>query len=156
MAGYLTVAEFAVRSVMPSEDVRALVTAEPGFVEALLEDLSDEIDTPLRKRYRAPFEAPVPRIVKRWLTRMATLECYEKRGFDPESKEGQLIVNADAAARADIQKAADSNQGLFELPLRADGTDTSGIVKGAPLGYSEPSPYTWLDRQREAVRNGCR
>jgi hypothetical protein len=155
MAAYLTPEEFAVRSAMPSEDVRALMQSEPGFVEALLDDLSGEIDDQLRKRYAAPFVAPVPRIVRRWLTRLATPEAYKKRGFNPSSaQDGDVLKDADTA-RAEIQKAADSKDGLYELPLRNDGTDVSGVSKGAPLGYSEASPYTWLDRQADAVR-GCR
>lgn len=155
MAAYLTVAEYAVRSDWPDQDVLALVQAQPGYVEALLDDLSGEIDDQLRKRYKAPFEAPVPRIVRRWLVRLADASVYKKRGGNPGAPEWEMYRDDRDTARAEIQKAADTKDGLYELPLRDDGTDTSGVTKGGPLGYSEASPYQWLDRQAERVR-GCR
>jgi len=55
-------------------------------------------------------------------------------------------------AVAELKEAADSKDGLFDLPLRADTTAT-GVSKGGPRGYSEASPYTNLDRQRARRRN---
>ncbi len=51
-----------------------------------------------------------------------------------------------------MKEAADSAEGLFELPLRAD-LETSGVSKGGPLGYTEASPYRWTDRQADDGRN---
>jgi guanyl-specific ribonuclease Sa len=91
-------------------------------------------------------------MAKSWLATLVTPLVYRKRGIDPTDEQ---IVAADAAAqtaRDEIKEAADSETGLFELPLRAD-TSASGVDRGGPFGYAEASPYTWLDVQREAVNS---
>jgi phage gp36-like protein len=106
------------------------------------------IDSRLAKRYAAPFEAPYPIAVTRWLTDLVTLRCWRKRGV--VSTDEQMIdyrAAADAAMR-ELTEAANSNEGLFDLPLRAD-TDASGIVRAFPQSYSEQSPYVWYDIQAD-------
>jgi hypothetical protein len=147
---YLTHAEFKARTLMKPADVDALEVKRPGHVALLLEDETAWIDARLRKRYAAPFAAPVQPVVRRWLTQLVTLKALLAWGFHPESPQDALIEKQHDLATAEIKEAADAETGLFDLPLRADTTAT-GISKGGPLAYSEASPYTWMDRQREAV-----
>ena len=151
MAGYMTVAEFRSRTIMPGEDVDSLEIVKPGFLQVTLDDWSDEINARLRKRYAVPFAAPTPPIILRWLNKLATREAYHARGYNPSSKEDQVAIE-DAANRIEVElkEAADSKDGLFELPLRADNA-SSGVAVGGPLSYSETSPYKWTDVQRSAA-----
>lgn len=151
---YLSVDEFKVRTVMPSEYVDRLEAIAPGFVLAQLESASRlDIDAPLRKRYAAPFdEADAPEAVKTWLARLVTVPCWDRRGIDP-TDEG-IFTRAEETAqrsREQIAEAANSETGLYDLPLR-DASKASGISKGGPLAYSEQSPYVGFDRQSSAGR----
>jgi hypothetical protein len=105
----------------------------------------------LRKRYAVPFASPVPVIAISWLTHITTVDAFQKRGWNPSDAESKQILDAATEAFAEIKEAADSETGLFDLPLREDTTE-SGIVHGGPQVYSEASPYDWLDTQAEAVR----
>jgi hypothetical protein len=151
MASYLTVTEFKLRSIMPQADVDALELREPGFLAETIADWSEEIDARLRKRYVAPFSSPYPRTIIRWLVKLVTRDAYEKRGLDPSSaSDEKAIYGAAETAEAELKEAADSEKGLFDLPLRADDS-TSGVVNGGPLGYTEQSPYTWATLQKRAA-----
>jgi hypothetical protein len=148
----LTVQQFRVRSVMPSEDVDELELRAPGFLAGALADEYSWICDRLKKRYLAPFASPVPTTVLRWLTHMVTELAYEKRGYNPTSAQDGKIAERAATARAEVKEAADSETGLFDLPLRQDAPGASGVSQGGPFGYAEASPYEWTDRQHEAVR----
>lgn len=150
----LTLSQFRTRSTMPAADVNELEMAEPGFIAAALASEYSWICDRLKKRYAAPFSPTVPETVLRWLTHMVTELAYEKRGYNPTSAQDGKIAERAERARADVLEAADSEDGKFELPLRQEAADASGVSKGGPYGYSEPDPYTWTDRQREAVRFG--
>lgn len=144
--GYLTVAEFKVRTVMPQADVDTLEVSEPGFLQQTLDDWSEEIDSRLAKRYAVPFKTPAPRVVKRWLVSIVSPIAYDKRGWNPQ--QDQAAIREDAkTAKEEIKEAAEAEKGLFELPLIA-GSEQSGVVRGGPFGYSEISPYVWADIQR--------
>lgn len=151
---YLTLAQWKARTVMGSAAVDRIEVREPGKILSFLVRCSQNpINARLRKRYAAPFKDPVPEAVLGWLTDLVTLLAFMLEGFNPDSAQDQLIVDAAKKADAEILEAADAEKGLFDLPLRED-TTSSGIVNGAPLGSSDESPWAWLDRQREAVRNG--
>ena len=64
----------------------------------------------------------------------------------------EILAEAERA-REQMKEAADSEIGLYDLPLLNDVT-TDGISKGGPLGYSEQSPYSWTDEQADAIRSG--
>lgn len=149
---YLSVAEWKSRTIMPGGDVDALEAQEPGFLSNALGDWTDEIEDRLRKRYAVPFVAPYPRAVLRWLTVLVTRDAYSKRGFNPSSEQDTAsIITPAERAEASIKEAADSKDGLYDLPLRADALDASGIVKGEPMGDAQASPYSWVDAQAEAL-----
>jgi len=148
--GYLTLAEFKTRSTMPTEFIVEIETASPGFTLAQIASVSAlDIDSRLRKRYAAPFTSPYPEAVMTWCTRIVTLLCWERRGYDPTDQSMERAVKAHDDAKAEIKEAANSNEGLFDLPLRSDTTST-GVSKGAPFGYSEQSPYVFADGQGSA------
>lgn len=149
--GYLSVAEFKIRTVMPQQDVDTLELSEPGFLQQTLDDWSEEIDTRLSKRYDVPFKAPYPKTIIRWLVTIVTPIAYEKRGWNPQT-DGATIREDAKTAKDEIKEAAEAEKGLFELPLISDSSK-SGVTKGGPYGYSEASPYVWRDRQLEAAED---
>lgn len=154
MAAYLNLAEFKARTLMPASDVDDLESIAAGWVLLQLEQCSRWIDSRLRKRYDAPFDiGTCPEIVKSWLTRLVTLRAYLRRGVDATDAQFDLIRGDAESAAAEIKEAADAVDGLFDLPLK-DSEKTTGVTQGAPFGYSEPDHYTWLDVQRDAVRDG--
>jgi phage gp36-like protein len=149
---YLTLLEFTNLSIVPSAVIDRVEASDPGWIAAQLEEESAWIDARLAKRYAAPFASPYPRVVRLWLTKMVSAAVYDKHGVQPLDEQAQRYYAAADTARAEIREAADAEQGLFELPLRADTTE-GGITRGRTLSYSEASPYVWRDRQ--ARRGRC-
>lgn len=123
------------------------------FVEDRLVINSSEITSKLRKRYAAPFASPVPKVVVGWLAAITLPDLYEARGWNDSDQGADSVEKAAERARTQMQEAADSEIGLYDLPLRQDTTET-GISKGGPRGYSEASPYSWLDEQAAIVGGG--
>lgn len=152
MAAYLTLVEFKARTAMPASFIDVLETQQPGFVAQQLELESARLDARLRKRYAAPFASPVPIVVLAWLTDIVTLRCWIRRGFSPTDEEAAVYVSNATTSANEVKEAADSVEGLFDLPLRQDLT-ASGIAKGGPRSYSEQSPYVWRQQQRCTGRN---
>jgi hypothetical protein len=149
---YLTLAEYKLLSLLPAEFVDGVEDVEPGWVLAQLTQVSRlEIDGRLRKRYAVPFEAPVPEAVKAWVARIVDVRLMVRRGVDPQDVQFDLVREDATNAKAELKEAANGQDGLYELPLRADTAD-SGIVKGAPRSYSEASPYVWTSRQARRGR----
>lgn len=146
MAAYLTVTTFKLHSEMPSVYVDQLEVAEPGFLDAQLARTSRDVDARLAKRYAVPFVSPVAEVVLGWVARIVTPRVWRKRGVDAQDADFVEVQRDADAAWAEVREAADSQDGLFDLPLRAD-TTASGIVKGAPRSYTEGSPYVWTDEQ---------
>jgi hypothetical protein len=159
MPAYLTLPEFKLESTMANSAIDELEVIAPGFVARKLETVSAAIDSRLTKRYEAPFAAPYPLAIVRWLADIVTREAYMKRGVDPNDLAWSTTIEP-AATRAETQltEAANSETGLFELPLRQDLPSSSGATKGGPFGYSEQSPYVGFDVQADAAytedRNG--
>lgn len=151
---YLTVAGFKLRTSMTPGEVDRLETLYPGFLDANIGDVSSWIAGRLRKRYLVEsFDENPPGIVLLWTKAIVTLAAYKRQGFDAKSPEGMDTIKDSDDAKAEVAEAADSDEGKFDLPLRADST-ASGITQGGPLGYSEASPYTSLDRGRAARAAG--
>lgn len=137
---------FTLRTVMPSADVALVESKSPGFI--LAQSIIEEsiLNSRLRKRYAVPFAAPVPEIVLGWLTKIITPLAYRKRGVNPQDPQLELVEKDRDAALAEIKEAADSRDGLFDLPL-SQSLQTSAVTSGGPLFYSEQSPYTSADLQ---------
>lgn len=148
---YLDLAGFKGLSLLPEAKIDRVHAENPSFFAATLVERSAHINSRLAKRYAAPFAAPYPEVVLGWLTRLVDRRSLKKAGYDPEDLSAKEIIADEETALAEIKEAADSEKGLFDLPLRAD-TTASGISKGAPLGYSESSPYVGFDRQRSTGR----
>lgn len=154
MASYLTVDEYKTLATIPSSFVVAVETASAGFTLARLELASARIDAKLRKRYEFPVTDPtkIPIVVKGWLVAIVTPEVFLKRGISGTDEQWAEYVRAADTAVKELDQAADSEKGLFDLPKRNDGSTESGIV-GGTLVYSEQGPYVQADRQAAAGRD---
>lgn len=145
---YLTVDEFKARTVMPARDVDDLQTRYPTFLTNLLEDWSAEIDARLAKRYDVPFDASSPpRVIQRWLTSLVTREAYLKRGVQATSDMDLLIIGQAEQAEKNLAEAANSEVGLFSLPIKQSAPNASGVKKLFPRISSGSSPYDFIDEQ---------
>jgi hypothetical protein len=144
MAAYLTIAELKLRTVMPPEFLDALEGLQPGWIDAQLEQMSRWIDSRLMKRYAVPFIVPYPEVVLGWLARLVAYEAWQRRGWDPQDPQAVQIQRSAEQARDDVKEAADAVQGLYDLPT-IEGKST--ITKPRTFGYTEQSPYVWLDAQ---------
>lgn len=137
---------------MPKGDVDDLQATESGFLDKALLQRTGWINDRLRKRYAIPFAAPVNETVLGWLTDLVTVDAYDKRGRNPSAEQDARIDTRATEAKAEIKEAADSKEGLFDLPLKQNDVDATGIVKGEPIGDAEASPYAWADAQAEALQ----
>lgn len=93
---------------------------------------------------------PVPETVLQWLTILVSWDCYNKRGRNPQDP---LIVDLKedrVRVLAEVAQAANSQDGLFDLPVSEDLD--SAIKTGGPLFYSESSPFVSADRQEREGR----
>jgi hypothetical protein len=158
---YLTLAQFRLRTLMPKVDIDAVEADTAGYTDARLATNSAKIDTRLRKRYAVPFSSlvPYPEAALEWLTKITTYELYLKRGVDPSDQTLALIKADKEQAETELKEAADSKDGLFDLPL-LNTADSTAISKGGPIVYTETSPYTSFDAQwqngTDEDRNGRR
>ncbi len=147
------VEDFKVRTVMPAEDVDELESRHPGYLDAALGGALSEIYSRLRKRYRVPMD-PLPEVVVMWQALLVTPMAYRARGTNPADPMIEALDKDADRAREQMKEAADARDGLYDLPLLEAG-DGTAISKGAPLGYTEASPYSWTDVQAETL-NGRR
>lgn len=146
MAAYLDTPTLKLLSIIPPDYLDFIESSQAGWTAKVLERWSAWIDARLAKRYATPFGSPAPIAVQGWLSDIVTHEAYLKRGIDPTDQQVQDVAGARKRAEEEIKEAADAKDGMFELPLRAD-TTAQGISKGAPLFYSETSPYhTWSEQ----------
>lgn len=151
---YLTFAQWRSRSIMPPDESDDLLSNwGPEYFDGKLAEHTSWINARLRKRYATPFSDPVPEIVLSWLERLVTFDVYLRRGFNPSSQQDEEIKNRMVDAKAEIKEAADSNEGLYDLPLREDSSAT-GISKGGPWAEYDNTPYGFLDAQRQGVADG--
>lgn len=151
MGGYLTLARFRQLTLMPGSFVDEIETVDPGWVDTQLTVESARINSRLAKRYAVPFGEPVPLAIEAWLTKIVTWNAYLKRGEDPTDKQSAEYRAQAEGAWMEIKEAADSDLGLFDLPLRSDN-DLSAIARGSPRAYSEQSPYVWQDQQAQTAK----
>lgn len=148
----LTLDQFKDRTTMPATFVDELENVRPGWVAAQIVSETAWLYARLGKRYNVPFAEPVPEMALRWLTALVTKRCWLKRGFDPQEADMVEVQEDLKLALDEIKEAADSEVGLFELPLRAD-TNESGVSRGGTRVYSEQSPYVWVTKQARIGRD---
>jgi len=157
VATYLTLTGFKGLTTIPAVFVDEVEKVAPGWIDAQIDYWSRWIDSRLRKRYASPFAAydatpPTPLAVQGWIARIVTVRVWLKRGVDPNDLQFD-VINVDAtSALEEIAEAANSDTGLYDLPLRVD-EDGTALSRGTPRSYSEASPYVWTDRQSATARN---
>lgn len=150
---YLDLPGFRQRTLMSVIEVDYVEVDSPGFTASRIAFATSYIHGRLRKRYGAslPFSAPYPEIILRWITELVTYDVLRKRGLNPQDPTAEMY-RADAQRAFDeIKEAADSKDGLFDLPSPEEGA--SNVSTGGPLGYSETSPYVWTDYERSIGRS---
>lgn len=150
MTAYLDVPGFTQRTTMPSSDVALVDSVQPGYIAARIAYWQEKLDARLRKRYAVPFAAPVPEVVLGWLADLITPDIWTKRGVDSSDPMIQRADKARDTSWGEVLEAANSETGLYDLPLRED-LQTSGITAGGPLGQSQVSCYDWVDDEAEAL-----
>lgn len=149
MSQYCTIAQLKMLGSMPAEDIDALNSMYPGIVDANIVSISGQIDARLSKRYAAPFESPYPDALVSICARLCAYRLWLKRGFNPNGATDQAIQQDAKDADDWLKEAANSKDGLIDLPIKQDTVLKSGISAGGPMGYSEASPYVWADIQRD-------
>ena len=146
---YLDLTGLKSLSLMPSGDLDNIETVQPGWIASQLVFWSRWMDARLSKRYAVPFAAPYPEAVTGWLARLVTIRCALKRGIDPLDVQFTVLKTDAETAQAEILEAANSETGLYELPLLATSS-ASGVSKGGPYAYTETSPYVGRSVQQQA------
>lgn len=124
------------------------------FRDTALVAASSEVNARCNKRYAVPFGNPAPVMVQRWVSDLVTAELYLKRGSWTSDQQMAEILKRRDVARAQMFEAANSETGLYDLPLSQADEGTSGISKGAPIMSSQASHYAWMDQQIKTIRSG--
>lgn len=147
---------------MPSDDVDFLRTNESAFLDGVYKAVTRLFDVKLAKRYVTPLGldangafdvSRVPESVRLMCADVALLRMWRKRGFNPGSQQDEnAIIKAHDDAMQWLNEAADAEKGFVELPRLTTTPDGELIAKGAPMSYSEQSPYTFTDRQADEGR----
>lgn len=132
-------------TLLPVNVIDEVETRTPGWLTQQLTLVSSRIDARLTKRYAVPFATPYPTAVQEWLAHIVSWRCYMKRGVNSLDSEATEYKAQHDQAIKEIEEAANSNVGLFELPLRQD-TTASGVSRGGTRAYSEQSPYVSQDQ----------
>jgi phage gp36-like protein len=152
MPSYLTLVEFRLKTLLPAEVIDEVEARTPGFVDEQISMVSARFDSRFAKRYDVPFQAPYPTIVTEWITHIVSLRTYMKRGvYATDTTFAEYKAQHDQAVK-EVEEAADSDTGKFELPLRAD-TNANGIMRGSPRSYTEAGPYVFTDVQADIARD---
>lgn len=150
---YLTTTEFRALTLLPVNVVDAAEAQSPGWLAAQLEAVSRRMDARLAKRYAAPFATPYPTVLQEWLAHIVSHRCYLKRGVNSLDEQAQEYRAQHDTALAELEQAANSETGLFELPLHEDIPGGTGVARGNSRSYSEQSPYVWMDAQADIGRS---
>lgn len=157
MATYLDFQKFRDATSIPESFVDDVEKRKAGWVDNQLELWARWIDGRLRKRYASPFNAhdaspdSTPTIIQLWLARIVTWRVMVRRGVDPNDLQADTIKEDHDRAIEEIDEAADSEEGRFDIPLRTN-EDGSAMRTTSPRGYSEASPYVYTDRQVATAR----
>jgi phage gp36-like protein len=153
MSCYATIQDVKDLGTLPESDIDLLEKRSPGITLRIATRISGNFDSRLMKRYAAPFQEPYPDALVDAVARVVAWRLLLRRGFNPSSEQDTLVKEEKDEALAWVKEAADSKEGLVELPLRQTSAgEGSAVNAGGPLGYSEQSPYTWMTLQAKAAR----
>lgn len=119
-----------------------LLAAGQRFVEAQCAIFESKLHDQLRNRYAVPFLHPNA-TAKGWIAAQVAFEVLRKRGVDPTDVMYGEYRDAAQLARDEITAAANSDTGLFELPLLVSVTP---VARGF-RGISDADPAAWKRRQ---------
>lgn len=142
-------------SPIREDAARSYDADHPNSFAAIAEAVSRMFDARLAKRYATPFDTTKPPEALRFhVGNVVAYQLWLKIGYDPGSQQDSNIKEARDEALAWLKDAADSVEGLVELPRREDATKTDAIAvsRSKPLAYSEATPFEWTRRQAERVR----
>lgn len=90
---------------------------------------------------------PVPETILGWLVALLDVAVLRKHGANSQDPGTQDFVALAKTALDEIAQAANSKDGLFDLPP-VDGEQPSNVSTGGVISYSEAgSPYVSGDRQ---------
>jgi len=148
MPSYLTLATYRARTTIDGSLVD-LCVAKGKDVDWWLEAASAEINMRLVKRYAVDFDnpGPVPDAIVKWLIRLVNIDVWECAGGLPEGREDGWADAARKQVYDELEKAADAEKGLFELPLRnTDPLGQSAINKGGPFVHEDATAYAAFAR----------
>jgi phage gp36-like protein len=151
MAGYFDVSYLGMMGSIPASVLAEFEAANPGRVAAMIVAISRLMDSYLFKRYATPFVAPVPEAVKFHGTQILSHQLRVIIGFDPGSAQDEQIVDARKAAFAWLEQAANSRDGLVELPLREPDpgkADAAGVSRHKARAFSYRSAIDWHREQK--------
>ncbi len=95
---------------------------------------------------------PVPETILQWLTTLVTEDVSIRHGINPNDPLSVRISDRVKLVRAQMEEAANSKDGLWDLPASEDLG--SAVDTGGPRGYSEQSPYVWTRKQAAAAYRG--
>jgi hypothetical protein len=144
---YLTTSTYLNFTVLPAEYHAEVEARYPGWIAEQIGIWGEVIDSRLRKRYAVPFAAPIPVAVQMWLARLLDVRLLLKRGVDPTDAQFVELNRSATDVMAELKEAADSNTGLYDLPLTAQGG--TAILRQQPLGFSNAGPYAGFRSQRD-------
>jgi hypothetical protein len=149
--GAITIQELKSLTNLAKGTVEVFESEDSEWLQATIDSETARVYAKLRKRYAVPFIAPVPTIVREWVAAYVDHRMLVKIGVSV----GDVVIEAvkarvDATALA-ITDAAESVEGLTELPLNADA-GASGVISPATFFYSETSPFRAWDLQLERGR----
>ena len=91
---------------------------------------------------------PVPETILKWVTWLVTEDVSTRHGINPNDPLSVRISEKAKLAEAQLEEAANTQTGLFDLPTSED--EASAIDTGGPMSYSEASPYAWTYAQQRA------
>lgn len=152
MAGYFDVDYLSMMGSVPSAVLVEFNANNPNRLAAMAVAISRLMDSYLFKRYATPFADPVPEVVKFHGAQIMSHQLRVIIGFDPGSAQDEQIVKARDAAFAWLEQAANSRDGLVELPLRepaAGKSDASGVVRRRARAFSYSTAMDWHRGQKD-------
>jgi hypothetical protein len=151
MPAYLTLVQYRAITTLDGSIVDLCGTKGKN-VQRWLDLASAHIRSRLVKRYAIDWSEvanqPVPDKIIEWLILLVDIPVCKCTGAIPEGRVDDWIREDEKRVNDELKEAADSENGLFELPLREPGV--SAVNKGGPLVTSNTTIYGFFDAQQTA------